>query len=588
MLVKFPFRAGIIKDDPPLSSEEYWGDGSNVRFYRGRPEIIRGWTKYIATVLQGKIRKLANWSDLVGNVYLAAGTSKKLYVVSAETLYNITPYAEVTVGASVTLATVISTPTVTITDASHGRVAGDTVKFANQSAAVGGITLSGEYTVTEVVDSSNYKVTAGSNASSSTSAAVTIDLSYEINIGEDFGTAAYGWGAGTWGTGTWGTERTSSIQIYPRTWCLEGFGEYLLANPYGGTLYVWDGNPSNHAVVEAAAPDRIDFLFTTPERFVVACGTHDYGTDTYSPLLIRWASQETYATWTPTSTNTAGEYPLGIGNRVMGALASKLQNLIWTDTAMYSMRYLGDQEFVFGFDLIGTNCGLISPNAMAQHDGIAFWMSTQGQFFMYDGGAPRNIPCPVRNYVFERLNWSQTRTIHAGLDTEFNEVVWFYASEGSTEIDSCVAYNFDDDVWWLGAIPRTAWLDRSLFQFAISAGEDGDLYRQNSGQAADELPIEAFIETAPFDVGDGDAVINISKIIPDMETDGDVTVTLTMKRWPNDVEEQVKTLTFGPTTTRIDTRAQGRIAKIKFSTNSTTTYWRLGDIRIDVQPVGKR
>jgi hypothetical protein len=588
MLTKFPFRAGIIKDDPPLSSEEYWGDGSNVRFYRGRPEIIRGWTKYIETPLTGKIRKLANWSDLDGNIYLAAGTSRKLYVVTAETLYNVTPYDEESTGVAVTIATTSGSPTVTITDTSHGRVLNDTVSFSNQSAAVGGVTLSGEYTVIEIVDSSNYKVTYGNNASGTATTGVTIDLKYELNVGEDFGTTAAGYGAGTWGSSTWGTERTTSFSIFPRTWCLEGFGEYLLGVPYGETLYVWAGNPSNRAVVEAAAPDRIDFMFTTPERFVIACGTHDYGTDTYSPLLVRWASQETYDTWTPTSTNTAGEYPLGIGNRIIGGLASKLQNLIWTDTAMYAMRYLGDNEFVFGFDLIGTNCGLISPNAMAHHDGVAFWMSTQGQFFMYDGGAPRNIPCPVRNYVFDRLNWSQTRTIHCGLDTEYNEVVWFYASEDSDEIDSCVAYNFDDDVWWIGAIPRTAWLDRSLFQFAVSGGEDGDLYRQNSGQAADEDPIVAFIETAPFDVGDGDVTINISKIIPDMETTGDVTVTLTTMRWPNDVDEQVKVLSFGPTTTRIDTRAQGRIAKIKFSTNSTTTYWRLGDIRLDIAPVGKR
>ena len=589
MLTKFPIRAGIIKDDPPLSSEEYWGDGKNVRFYRGRPEIIKGWQPYIASTMNGACRKLANWSDTDGNIYLAAGTNTKLYVVSGETLYNITPYDEQTNGASVTLATTSGLPTVTITDTSHGRVVGDTVNFSNQSAAVGGITLSGDYIVTEVVDSSNYKITAGSNASGTATTAVTIDLKYELNVGEAYGTIADGYGAGSYGIGTYGTPRTSAFSIFPRTWSLQGFGDYLLASPYGKTLYYWDGNTSNRAVAATNAPARIDFMFTTPERFVVACGTNQYSGGTYAPMLVRWASQETYNTWAPSSTNSAGEYPLGVGNRIVGAIASKLHNLIWTDVSVYSMRYLGDSTLIFGFDLVGTNCGLVGPNAMAHHDGLAFWMSTSGQFFVYDGGAPRNIPCPVQKYVFEDINWAQIRTVHCGLDTEYNEVVWFYPSAGSNDIDRCAAYNFDEDVWWIGSIPRTAWLERSLFDFPIAAGSDGDIYRMNVGLAAHESPIEAYIETAPFDVGDGDMVINISKIIPDVVVEGgDVTVTLYTKRWSNDVDEQTKTLTLSPTTTRLDTRAQGRVARLRFSTNSTTTYWRLGDIRMDVQPIGKR
>jgi len=589
MLQKYPFQPGIIKDDPPLTSEGFWGDGNNVRFYRGKPEPVKGWELLVDEAVTGKARRLVNWSSLIGTTYLGIGTTTKLEVVEAENLFDITPIDATGAAFSFTVATTDTLAVVTLTHAAHGRAAGDTIYLSNMSSPIGGITLDGTYIINTVPTSSTYTITHTAAATSTVSAARTIDYIYELSTTNEIGISAFGWGSGGYGEDTYGTERTSgAISLFPRTWSLEGFGEELLAVPYGGKLYVWDGNTGNRAVAEAAAPTLSDNMFVTPERFVVLLGTKDYGTSTYNPMLVRWAEQETYDSWTPTATNTAGEYPLSVGNRVMAGTASKLQNLIWTDTALYAMRYLGDTEFVYGFDLLGQNCGLASPMGFAQRDGVAFWISPIGQFFMYDGGAPRVIPCPVRRYVFDDINFQQFRIISCGLDSEYNEVIWWYCSYDSFVIDKYVSYNYVDNVWTIGDISRTAWLDKSLYERSIGVDNDGYIFLHNTGTSGNGAAISAYIETAPFDLADGDTVMNIRRIVPDLDITGTLDITLTTKRWPNDVTEQTKTLSFADTETRIDTRAQGRVAKIRFGSDGIGDTWRLGDIRLDVDPVSRR
>lgn len=600
MLKKLPASAGIFKDSPSLTSEGFWSDGKNVRFFRGKPEKIGGWTKFSTSSITGKGRSVISFSDTTGKKYLSIGTNKKLYIADAsDTITNITPLDSTGTLTATTLAATNGSPIVTITHNSHGRSVGDTVILSAQSASIGGITLSGTYLVTAVPTVNTYKVTHTSNATSTQSGSRDITYQYELSIGAEYGSYQFGWGVGGWGLSTWGTARTaSSITSNPRTWSISRFGSYVVANPYAGKLYVWDGVIANRATYISTGPDRSDYSFVTPERFVVCLGTHDYGTNTYSPTLVRWSDQEDYATWTPAATNLSGEFPLQSGSVIMGGGVSRVQNLIWTDTSLYAMRYLGDIELVYGFNILGTNCGLIGSKAWTEVDGVTFWMSNNNKFYMYDGSAPKELACTVSRYVFEDLEKSGNPIVTCAVNSRFNEVTWYYPSINSTnaEIDRYVTYNYVENTWYIGDIVRTAWVDGSIFNYPIGIGgyaansDTGYIYFHEDGYNDDGAAIDCYLESAQFDVDDGENVVNISRIVPDVSLESGSTLNMEIKtrRWANSPDEQTKTLTFDESSDKVDTRAQGRVATIKLSSNAVDNWWRVGDIRVDISGVGRR
>ena len=600
MLKKLPAQPGIFKDSPSLTSEGFWSDGKNVRFFRGKPEKIGGWTKFSTASITGKGRTVISFADSSGKKYLSIGTNKKLYIAdTSNTISNITPLDASGTLTGTTLAATDGSPIVTITHNSHGRSVNDTVILSAQSASIGGITLSGTYLVSAVPSANTYKVTHTSNATSTQSGSRNITYQYELSIGPENGSYQFGWGVGGWGLSFWSTPRAaSSITLNPRTWSISKFGNFLVANPYGGYLYVWDGNVANRATYISTGPTRSDYSFVTPERFVVCLGTHDYGTNTYSPTLVRWSDQEDYANWTPAATNLSGEFPLQSGSVIMGGGVSRVQNLIWTDTSLYAMRYLGDIELVYGFNILGTNCGLIGSKAWAEVDGVTFWMSNNNKFFMYDGSAPKELSCTVSRYVFEDLEKAGNPIITCAVNSRFNEVVWYYPSISSTnaEIDRFVAYNYVENTWYIGDIVRMAWVDGSIFNYPIGIGgyaansDTGYIYFHEDGHNADGAAIDCYIESAQFDVDDGENVVNISRIVPDVSFESGSTLNMQIKtrRWANSPDEQVKTLTFDESSDKVDTRAQGRVATIKLSSNAVDNWWRVGDIRVDISGVGRR
>lgn len=589
MLKKLPLLPGIYRDEPPLSVETYFQDGNNVRSYRGKVEKLGGWRKLIPDKMNGKARNLVSWSSNSGGVFAAAGTHTKLYAIAEETLHNITPYRD-----SGTLTNPFSTtagsPVVTVADASHGLNIGDTVAFTGATAS-GGITVSGEYTVTSIVDGSNYTITHASPATST--AAGTggeVAHSYEIPIGQEYGALFFGWGVGAWGAGTWGTPRTSNILLAPRTWSLDHWGEYLLASPRGGTLYEWDLSLNGRAVAVANAPAKITSFFISPERFVVALGTNEEFGGAFNPMLVRWCSQSDNTDWTASATDSAGEFPLAVGSKIVAGTASRLQNLIWTDTALYTMQYRADIEFIFGFDVLGTNCGLAGPNAFAEKDGIAFWMGPNGQFYVYDGSPPRALDCPNQRFVYDNIIRQQFDAIHCGINSKYSEVWWWYSHGGGTgyEVNRFIMYNYADKAWFIGDMARTAWIDKTFFDGPVGAGPDGYLYLHEVGTTADGLPMGDRIETAPFDMDDGDYVVNLSRIVPDMDLTGAVDFTIRTRRFPNKPMETELTRSYSDTMHRLDLRAQGRQMSISIASGSAATSWRMGDIRVDVTPAGPR
>lgn len=590
MLNKLPMRPGIYKDEPPLAVETFYQDGNNVRSYRGKVEKIGGWVKYLQDPLQGKARSITGWTSNTGGTYMAVGTHSKLYGITDGTAYDITPFRDTGTLGTDPFSVTSGSPIVTVTDASHGLTIGDTVHYSGATEG-GGITISGEYTVINVVDASTYQIIHGSNASSTdtTTGGNAVAYSYELAVGQEYGALFFGWGVGAWGAGTWGTPRTSNVLYAPRTWSLAQWGENLIGSPRGGTLYEWDLSLNGHALPVSNAPPKINFMFVSPERIVVALGTNQFIGNDYNPMLVRWSDQEDNTDWTPSALNTSGEFKLGVGSLIVAGTPSRLQNLIWTDTALYSMQYLRDTEFIFGFDLLGTNCGLAGPGAFAEKDGVAYWMTPNGQFYFYDGQAPRALDCPCQRYVFDNIIRRQFDIVHCGINSKYSEVWWWYASGSSgNEVDRFIMYNYADNAWYIGDIDRTAWLDRNYFDGPIAIGPDGYVYMHEIGNSADGSDMNDFIETAPFDMDDGDTVVNLSRIVPDMELQGEVEFTIRTRRFPNKPMEMEKVRNYTDLMHKVDLRAQGRQMSLKIASGTLDTFWRMGDLRVDVTPAGPR
>lgn len=594
MLTKIPFAPGINKDDPELTAEGTWVDGDNVRFFRGRPEKIGGCTKLIEDTVQGKARGLFAWSTNNGNPQLAIGTHVKLYVLSSEELIDITPFRS---AGTLTdpFTTSAGSTSVLVTDTSHGLGIGDTVIFSG-ATAVGGITVSGPYTVVTAPDGDTYTITHSGAASGAATGGGTVNYSYEIGLGIEYGVTSNGWGVGTWGSGTWGTARMTSVLRAPRTWSLANWGENLVAVPRSGELYEWQAGTTDRAVqvsiangYDQDAPSQITAMFVTPERFIVCLGCTQFADDVFDPLLVRWSDQEIIDQWTPSALTLSGERKLAIGSRIVGGCVSRMQNLVWTDTALYAMRYLGDTEFVYGFDLLGTACGLAGPHAFAERDGIALWMSPTGAFFIYDGSSPRQLPCSVSRYVFDALVQNQNEAIWCGANSQYSEVWWWYASDPlAPELNRYVAYSLAENCWFIGSMARTAWIDKTNVNRPVAISPEGVIYVQETGIDADAAALPAHIESAPFDTGDGDQVVSIHRIVPDLTLEGSVQVTLETRRWPQDAIEVSKTRSFTAASRKIDLRAQGRQASLTFAVTGLGETFRLGDVRLDITPAGRR
>lgn len=395
------------------------------------------------------------------------------------------------------------------------------------------------------------------------------------------------WGGLGWGSGPWGGA--SGVLAEARTWSFAPFGGIPLAAIRGGALYEWDNDTANDATVVTNSPAQVGGVMVTPERFVVALGATDPDTGVFDPMLVRWSDQENRNDWTPSPTNVAGSQKLQAGTDIKAGAISRGQNLIWTDTSLVGMRYLQDTEFVYGFDTLGTGCGLIGPLAFAESGGICFWMSNSGNFFAYDGAAPRIIPCPNRDFVFDALVTSNAAAVCCALNSAYEEVAWFYPTDPATpECTRYIKYNYGLDVWDVGELTRTSWVDRGVYNYPLATDAQTYVYQHEDGVNADGAAMDSYVQSAYFDLGDGDAVFNVTRVLPDVTLAGTLDVTLTSKRWPQDTVEVTRSLSMGTSTQRLDTRIQGRQIAWRVGSDGVGDDWRLDDIRFDIQPTGKR
>ena len=635
-LTKLQFQPGINRESTSYSNEGGWYDMDKVRFRMGYPEKIGGWTKLGIKSFLGSCRALHSWRTIALNNYIGLGTNDKYYIEEGQGYYDITPIRETTSAGDVTFAASDGSSTITVTDTNHGAVVGDFVTFSGAVSLGGLVTadvLNQEYKINSIVDSNNYTITARevnsvaditvdgeytpvavtANSSDSGNGGSSVVGAYQINTGLDTSVFGNGWGAGTWSRGAWNSAAViDTLTDTLRLWSHDNFGEDLIINVYNGGVYYWDASvgltsravPLSSLAGASNTPTvAAKVIVSDVDRHVIAFGANPLGSSVQDPLLIRFSDQENAADWTPSTTNTAGDLLIGSGSRIVTALETRQQILVFTDASLHVMQYLGP-PFTFGINMISENVTIASPNSAIAIEDNVFWMGNN-EFYTY-GGAVQKLPCTVRDYVFSDFNQNQSEKVFAASNTSFSEVWWYYPSANSDNVDRYVVYNYQQNIWYYGTLARGAWIDRGVEQNPIAAGLDGYLYTHENGfDDGSQNPaaaISAYIESSQFDIGDGNNFSFVSRIIPDVtfrdSTVSSPSVTFTMKarNFPggNYLQEDDSTVTKTATvpveqfTNQAFVRLRGRSMALRVDSNETGMTWRLGSPRMDVRQDGRR
>lgn len=547
----------------------------------------------------GTCRALHDWSDLEGQQWAAVGTDKKLYVVNNDTLFDITPLRS---DATLTdpFDTTALSVTITVTHASHGAAAGDYVSFTGASA-VGGITIDGEYEIQSIVDNDSYTISAAYPALTTGSGGGSVSVEYDIHAGYSTNQTLTGYGAGSFGEGVYGVGSQSSGITDPlRIWSLDNYGEDLLASPVGRTLYHWDrsSGPTVRAVQVDEAPPTIQRMIVSPQaRHVIALGAGSG--DALEPgspdrLKIDWCSSEDFTSWVATSTNTAGGIRLDVGSKIITAIESRGDIVVWTDQSMHALAYIGGDN-VFGLRHLGQSVTIIGPNAAVDVNGRIHFMA-QDDFMKYDGVIDV-LPCDVRNHVFDDLNLDLGYMAFAAVNKKFNEIWWFYPSASATENDRYVKLNYAAMVWDFGTIVRTAFHDSSPLLINLPYGtEEGRLFKHESGVDETDTrgvtqPMVSYLESGDSQADEGGSRALVTRAaIPDFKTlTGTVELTLVGKEGP----QSSNSVTKGPfsitsSTSRQGVKMRARQISLKVRSDRIGDDWRMGAWRIEARPKGKR
>ena len=613
-LTKLNFLPGLDTENTETGAEGRWINSDKIRFRKGLPQKIGGWTKFSTTYYVGVGRALFAWFDLDGSRYEALGTNRKVYTYASGTSQDITPIRQ-----SNTLANVFTTSTsnanVTVNHTSHGAIVGDFVTIANVSSSdVGGIantSLQGEFEIQYITNTDAYVILTNGTATSTVTDTANCEIDYQINVGPNQQTLAYGWNTGAYSDGTWNTPRTTSeVTIDLRQWSLNNWGEDLILTQRDGGTYLWDtsiGMSGNRATIIANAPTTSTLsVIATDTRHLICCGTETtIGTpNTQDKLFIRWSDQENYNFWAANATNSAGSQRIAGGSEIRAAKPAKGTILVWTDQSLHSMSFIGP-PFIFGFRQLGSDCGAVSMNSVYVIDDVAYWMS-DGQFFRY-AGAVQEIPCQVLNYVFDDINQTQYGQVYAGQTHNFSEIIWYYCSSSSNQIDRYVIYNTQENIWYFGNLTRSTYLDNGVelnpiaTEFlpnntsntfsTISGLTKGRslIYRHEDGVDADGSALAAFIESGDGDIADGEDFSFINKVVPDFQDmSGNAVITLRTKDYPNDTNTTGETITVNNTTRFYNSRIRGRQSSIKIENTELGSNWRFGTLRINIRPDGKR
>ena len=612
-LTQLNFQPGLDTENTETGAEGKWIDCDKVRFRKGLPQKIGGWTKFSEAYYIGVGRALEQWFALNGSRYEALGTDRKVYTFASGTNQDITPIRE-TASLVNAITTTNTSATLTISDTAHGADVGDFVTLSNVSANVGGIlstVFDAEYEILSITNVDAYTILSSATATSTVGPSANCTATYQLNIGPSEQTFGYGWGSGAWSASTWGTARTTSnVTIDARLWSINNWGEDLIITQKDGGTYEWDtsgGMSDNRATAIANAPTNSSLsIVSTETRHVVCMGTETTISSpaTQDKMFIRWSDQENYNYWTPNVTNSAGSQRIAGGSEIRCARPAKGTILVWTDTTMQSMSFIGP-PFIFGFRQLGNDCGAVGLNSAMVIDDVAYWMS-DGQFFRY-AGSVQEIPCPVLNHVFEDINKVQYSQVYAAQNSNFSEVIWYYCSSAATQCDRYVIYNYLENSWYFGNMSRSTYQDNGvelnpLATEYLSTSNVSTIstingltqgrsiiYAQESGVNADGAALPAYIQSGDGDIADGETFSFINKVIPDFQNQtGNTIITLNVKDYPNDSATVGETLTVNNTTRFVNTRIRGRQSNVKIQNNDIGDNWRFGTLRVNIKQDGKR
>ena len=640
MLQKLNFKPGFNKQATESGAESQWVDGDFVRFRYGLSEKIGGWSQLTTNnnTLPGVARAQHDFTSIAGEKYSAVGTSQGLFLFYNDEFIDISPLDDdVVTGCTFTVTS--GSPTVTVNKTSHGLLDGRYITFTAVTVPTSSGYATGDFTgnTFEVLNKTNntFQITMPTNsAGASTGTGSATVNPYEI-VGPTFQTAGLGWGTSTWGSSTWGTaSATSNVILDPGLWSLDNFGQILIATIHNGKTFTWNAGAAtpraNRAVVMANAPTKTKLTQVSDrDRHLFHFGTETTigNSTTQDPMFIRFSNQEDFNTYQPTATNTAGTFRLDKGNEIIGAVSGKDYTLVLTDLAAYVIQYVGP-PFTFSVRQMGTNCGLIGQNALSYSNGIVFWMSGEGGFFMFDGTV-KSIPCLVEDFVFTDkgnnlgLSYSSSPLIYAEHNTLYNEINWFYPKAGSSQIDRCVTYNYSEDCWTTGSLSRTSYLDQGVFNLPYATEYNktalpnfpiqgitntygsSTYYAQETGtdqvNSSGTTSIDAFILSGDFEItnnnniadlaGDGEYMMSVKRFIPDYRyLSGNSKVTLFLNNYPSEtaVSSSLGPFTISTTTDKIDTRARARFVAIQIANDAVGETWRYGTLRLDAKPDGRR
>lgn len=525
-LLPVQIKPGIVRESTHYANKGGWWDSNWIRFRNGLPEKMGGWSPAADGVVRGKCRSLINWTTNNGLNRTGFGTNLKYYILTGGNFTDITPIRR-TATLSNPFTTTSGSSIVTVTDASNGAFQNDFVTFSG-SGNVGGIpaaSLNKEFQIL-TVSGSTYTIDTGVQATSGATGGGTVTAAYQVNTGLDTYVPGVGWGAGSWGRNGWGTaSNTPTVGTQIGLWSNSLFGEDLLINQRDGGIYYWSaGAPTSRAVditgmtyASDAPTVATEVLVSDVDRHVIALGCNQIGSSQQDFLNVRWSDTESAVNWTPSATNTAGGFRLSNGSKIITGLRTRQEVLVWTDSAIYSMQYIG-APYIFNLNLVSGYTNISGPKAKIVVNDVVYWMG-RDQFYVYNGRVTP-MPCPVRDYIFSRLNTNQIEKVYAASNIAYNEVLWLYPSTNSDENDSYVVYNYVENVWYFGSIVRTAWLDKTFGQYPTATDAGGRYFYHefgfDDGSTNPPSPITAYIESSPIEIAQGNDFMFIRHAIPDI------------------------------------------------------------------------
>lgn len=648
-LTKLVFKPGINRDQTNYASEGGYYECDKVRFRSGYPEKIGGWVVQTFGAYAGEARQLFSWVTSNGSELIAVGTNEKIYVVSGTAINDITPIRKTFISPATNncFTTTSGSKTIVVTIAGHEATEGDYVTFSGVVGTVGGVPaadLNKEFKIT-FIDVDHFSITVATTATSgATGGGTTISAAFQINIGYVTNEVGTGWGAGSWGVSGWGASSVVPLNFLARMMYFDNYNDDLIFNiAYDkastsagvGDIFYWafDGSYATRAVLlssisgAVAVPEKVQKVIFAPSGHLLALACTEYNAagappdylGNFNPMVIRWANVDAEIgpdplNWQPAVNNTAGFLYIRSGTEIVTAINTRQETLVFTNVGLESIQFLGTAD-VFGAQTMSSAISIMGANVVAEANNIVYWMGTD-KFYSYSGRVD-TLPCTLRQYVFQDINFSLANIFFAGTNNQFNEVVWFYASGASNVINRYVIYNYAENIWYYGQLHRTAWIDEGVTQTPIAAA-DGWIYQHEVGNdngqplGATPLPIVSYIQSADVDIDDGDKFMLVRRVIPDVNFTGSATeynnlpltpeveMTVGVRNFPgalsattnasNDstIRNVTTTATIDQYTNQVFVRCRGRQMNFKISSDGLGVRWQLGLPRVDARPDGTR